>query len=137
MRTHHQRRNTQRSLENLVFGANTVECSIDDDDNEQFSRFGYSSLPAINISQSRSIQIGNSINNNPNRVNKCPNCCIILNHKNEKILSLEKTVQQLRDELKECRDQNELLEFRLLEIQEFGLVGQIVRNFLKIPTQVN
>ncbi|CAG7786985.1 unnamed protein product [Allacma fusca] len=37
-----------------------------------------------------------------------------------KILSLELTIRQLRDELRECKDQNELLEFRLLEIEELG-----------------
>lgn len=35
-----------------------------------------------------------------------------------KIFLLESIIQQLRDELRECRDQNELLEFRLLEIEE-------------------
>ena len=37
-----------------------------------------------------------------------------------KILSLELTIRQLREELRECKDQNELLEFRLLEIEEIG-----------------
>jgi len=37
-----------------------------------------------------------------------------------KVLSLERTIRELRDELRECRDQNELLEFRLLEIQQLG-----------------
>ncbi|XP_035713215.1 sporulation-specific protein 15 isoform X3 [Folsomia candida] len=35
-----------------------------------------------------------------------------------KIFLLQSIIQQLRDELRECRDQNELLEFRLLEIEE-------------------
>lgn len=37
-----------------------------------------------------------------------------------KVLSLETTIRQLREELRESKDQNELLEFRLLEIEELG-----------------
>lgn len=39
---------------------------------------------------------------------------------NKKISALESIIRQLRDELKECKDQNELLEFRLLEMQELS-----------------
>ncbi|CAL8078072.1 unnamed protein product [Orchesella dallaii] len=39
---------------------------------------------------------------------------------NQKISVLESIIRQLRDELKECKDQNELLEFRLLEMQELS-----------------
>lgn len=39
---------------------------------------------------------------------------------NKKINVLQSIIQQLRDELKECKDQNELLEFRLLEMQELS-----------------
>jgi hypothetical protein len=35
-----------------------------------------------------------------------------------KVSLLQSIIQQLKDELRECKDQNELLEFRLLEIQE-------------------
>lgn len=43
---------------------------------------------------------------------------ILQQQENQKITSLESIIRQLRDELKECKDQNELLEFRLLEMQE-------------------
>jgi len=35
-----------------------------------------------------------------------------------KVSLLQSIIKQLKDELRECKDQNELLEFRLLEIQE-------------------
>lgn len=40
-----------------------------------------------------------------------------------KVSLLESIIQQLRDELRESKDQNELLEFRLLEIQEVNSIG--------------
>ncbi len=42
-----------------------------------------------------------------------------------KVSSLESTIRQLREELRESKDQNELLEFRLLEIEELGSNSQV------------
>jgi len=40
-----------------------------------------------------------------------------------KVLLLEATIRQLQDELRESKDQNELLEFRLLELGDLDLAS--------------